>query len=150
MHEQELITIGWREWVKLPDLGLPWIKAKIDTGARTSCLHAFSLETFDKNNEPWVRFGIHPHQGDTDTEVYCEAKIVDQRLVSDSGGHKEERYVIATPLMLGKQQWPIEITLTNRDNMKFRMLLGRTAMEGRLAVNPEASFLLGKPPKSER
>lgn len=150
MHEQELITIGWREWVKLPDLGLPWIKAKIDTGARTSCLHAFSLETFDKNSEAWLRFGIHPRQGDTDTEVYCEAKIIDQRMVSDSGGHKEQRYVITTPLVIGKQQWPIEITLTNRDNMKFRMLLGRTAMEGRLAVNPEASFLLGKPPRSER
>lgn len=150
MQKQQLITVGWREWVKLPELKLPWIKAKIDTGARTSCLHAFSLETFNNNNEQWVRFGIHPHQHDSDTEVYCEAKIIDQRMVSDSGGHKEQRFVIATTLALANQQWPIEITLTNRDNMKFRMLLGRTAMEGRIAVNPEASFLLGKPPKSER
>lgn len=150
MQKQQLITVGWREWVKLPELKLPWIKAKIDTGARTSCLHAFSLETFNNDNEQWVRFGIHPHQHDSDTEVYCEAKIIDQRMVSDSGGHKEQRFVIATTLALANQQWPIEITLTNRDNMKFRMLLGRTAMEGRIAVNPEASFLLGKPPKSER
>ena len=143
---QNLTTIGWREWVQLPELGLPWLKAKIDTGARTSCLHAFSLDTFDKNQERWVRFGIHPHQDDSEFEVYCEARIIDERQVTDSGGHREKRLVISTLLSLGEAQWPIEITLTNRDNMKFRMLLGRTAMEGKVAVNPEASFLLGKPP----
>lgn len=150
MQEQPLFTIGWREWVRLPELGLPWIKAKVDTGARTSCLHAFVVETFEKDNEQWVRFGIHPHQEDTDTEVFCEARVIDERSVTDSGGHSEQRLVIETPITIGQQRWPIEITLTNRDNMKFRMLLGRTAMEGKIMVNPEESFLLGKPPKSER
>ena len=139
-----LITVGWREWVLLPGLGLPHIKAKIDTGARTSCLHAFSVEPFEKNGEKWVRFGIHPHQHDVDTEVYSEAKVTDKRMVSDSGGHKEERYVISTELGIAEQRWPVEITLTNRDTMLFRMLLGRTAMENKIIVNPAKSFLLGK------
>lgn len=140
-----LITVGWREWVLLPDLGLPEIKAKIDTGARTSCLHAFTVVPFSENGEDWVRFGIHPHQDDRETEIYCEAKVIDKRLVSDSGGHKEERYVISTDIVIAEQRWPIEITLTNRDTMLFRMLLGRTAMEQKIIVNPGKSFLLGKP-----
>lgn len=136
-----LITVGWREWVLLPELGLPLIKAKIDTGARTSCLHAFSVEPFEKDNKEWVRFGIHPHQRDIETEVYCEAEVIDKRVVSDSGGHKEERYVINTDLVIAGQRWPIEITLTNRDTMVFRMLLGRTAMDNKIIVNPARSFL---------
>ena len=139
-----LMTAGWREWVLLPDLGLPHIKAKIDTGARTSCLHAFSVEAFTKDGKEWVRFGIHPHQNDTETEVYCEAKVTDKRLVSDSGGHKENRYVITTELVIAEQRWPIEITLTNRDTMLFRMLLGRTALKNKIIVNPGKSFLLGE------
>ncbi len=142
-----LITVGWREWVLLPELGLPNIKAKIDTGARTSCLHAFSVEPFKKEGIEWVRFGIHPHQDDLDTEVYGEAIVSDKRMVSDSGGHKEERYVITTELALAEHRWPIEITLTNRDTMLFRMLLGRTAMENKIIVNPAESFLLGKKKK---
>lgn len=137
------ITVGWREWVLLPDLGLPAIKAKIDTGARTSCLHAFSVEPFEKDGNEWVRFGIHPHQDDIETEVYCEAAVTDKRAVSDSGGHKEERYVITTDLVIATQRWSIEVTLTNRDTMLFRMLLGRTAMAKKIIVNPAESFLLG-------
>lgn len=143
--DQKTSTVGWREWILLPELGLPIIKAKIDTGARTSCLHAFSVEPFEKDEKKWVRFGIHPHQDDTDTEVYCEAEVIDSRIVSDSGGHKEERYVITTDIVMAEQRWPIEITLTNRDTMLFRMLLGRTAMAKKIIVDPGKSFLLGKP-----
>jgi len=145
MLENDLVTVGWREWVSLPELGLPHIKAKVDTGARTSCLHAFSVEPFVNKGAPCVRFGIHPHQENTEIEIYCEAEVTDQRHVTDSGGHKEERYVIATQLVLGDLRKPIEVTLTNRDTMRFRMLLGRTAMEGCMMVNPSGSYLLGKP-----
>ena len=141
----QLITVGWREWLCLPELNLPAIKAKIDTGARTSCLHAFSIETYTKDNKNWARFGIHPYQDDTEIEIYCDAEIIDERTVTDYGGHKEQRYVILTSVLLGGQSWPIEITLTNRDNMRFRMLLGRTAMEKKIIVNPEKSYVLGKP-----
>lgn len=140
---ESLITIGWREWILLPDLNLPKIKAKVDTGARTSCLHAFNVEEFIKHDKEWVRFGIHPHQDDTETEVYCEAEVMDKRIVTDSGGHKEKRYVISSNIVLGNERWPIEITLTNRDSMLFRFLLGRTAMEDKIIVNPAESYLQG-------
>lgn len=136
--------VGWREWVALPDLGIPALKAKIDTGARTSALHAFELERFTEAGTDKVRFGIHPLRRKPKLAIHCVADVVDERLVTDSGGHTEKRLVIVTPITLGQMTWPIEITLTNRDTMLFRLLLGRTAMHHRLTVDPTASFLTGK------
>ncbi|MCG8068578.1 MAG: ATP-dependent zinc protease [Candidatus Thiodiazotropha taylori] len=140
--------IGWREWLILPELGIQNIKAKIDTGARTSALHAFSLKSYQESGIPMVRFGMHPLQNNTDFEQWCTAKVIDEREVTDSGGHRESRFVIRTPVKLGPHQWDIEVTLTNRDTMKFRMLLGRTAIAGHFSVDPEASYLYGKPRKN--
>lgn len=143
---KDLATVGWREWVTLPELGLKHIKAKVDTGAKTSCLHAFEVNEYQDNGVDMVRFLMHPVQKRTDIVQECVAKVIDRRLVSDSGGHKEMRYVIMTRMELGNDAWDIEITLTNRDSMAFRMLLGRRAMEGRLIVNPQKSFLTGNNP----
>lgn len=145
---KKTIQIGWREWLSLPELGINHIKAKIDTGARTSALHAFSVENYLENGRQMVRFGMHPIQKNTDFEQWCSAEVIDTREVCDSGGHRETRYVIRTPAKLGDYEWEIELTLTNRDTMKFRMLLGRTAMAGHFSVDPNASYLSGKQKKS--
>jgi len=142
--QSERPAIGWREWLALPSLGLPAIKAKIDTGARTSALHAFFVEPFKKDGLVHVRFGIHPLQKRTDIEIICEAPIIDQRWVTDSGGHRELRYVVEEPVHMGGEVWPVEITLTSRDSMLFRMLLGRTAIKGRMIVDPARSYVAGK------
>ena len=141
---QELLTLGWREWVSLPDLGLQRIKAKVDTGARTSAIHAFALRTYEQDGRERVEFRMHPNQKDNDTVVVCDAAVVDKRVVSDSGGHKEDRLVIETTLVIGAHAWPIEATLTARDDMLFRMLIGRTAIKNRAVVNPARSYVVGK------
>lgn len=138
------IVLGWREWAVLPDLCLPAIKAKVDTGAKTSALHAFEVEKFRRDGRDFVRFGMHPLQTTKDLVVECEARLIDERMVSDSGGHSEMRFVIETELVICQHQWSVELTLTNRDSMRFRMLLGRRAMENRAIVDPDASYLCGK------
>lgn len=139
----EQMKIGWREWLELPELQIPSIKAKVDTGARTSALHAFFVEPFSEEGRQMVRFGVHPLQKRLDVEIICAAPVMDFRAVSDSGGHREMRYVIETVVVIGDLPRQIEMTLTNRDNMKFRMLLGRTAMAG-LQVFPDKSYLTGR------
>ncbi len=140
MTEQRRL-LGWREWVQLPDLGLPMMKAKVDTGARTSCLHAFALETFKRDGIGWVRFSVHPIQANIEEVVECEALIADIRPVRDSGGHTEERIVIKTCIAIGNWRDEIEMTLTSRDDMRFRILLGRTAIvAGKFIINPALSY----------
>jgi len=141
---QDRTLIGWREWVALPEINIPRIKAKVDTGARTSTLHAFDVVPFEQDGQKMVRFSVHPEQHSLDYVVTCELPVIDCRIVTDSGGHREERFVIVTPIKLGNTVWPIEMTLTNRDTMKFRMLLGRTAMKKRFIVDPAKSYLCGK------
>jgi len=148
--KKDRIVIGWREWVSLPDLGVQHVKAKVDTGARTSALHAFYVHPYKKRGELRVRFGLHPYQNNTSYAVECDAHVIDHRNVTDSGGHREKRYVITTHLDLAGNIWEIEMTLTNRENMKFRMLLGRTAMTKRVVVDPGRSYLFGTPHKSKR
>jgi len=144
MSTDSLVTIGWREWLALPDLNLPAIKAKVDTGARTSALHAFLIEAYNRGGTDMVKFLIHPIQRNQDFHVECHAPIHDYREVTDSGGHREMRYVIESKVAIGDNYWPIELTLTNRDTMRFRMLLGRRAMADRFLVDPGASYVNGK------
>jgi hypothetical protein len=138
-----VITIGWREWVALPALGVSTIKAKVDTGARTSSLHTASVERFVAGGSPRVRFTIHPLQETTRVELVCEADVVDYRRITNSGGQTEQRYIIRTPIRVGTDVWPIEISLSNRESMTFRMLLGRTALRGHLLIDAGRSYLTG-------
>jgi len=140
-----LFTLGWREWMALPAIGIKRIKAKVDTGARTSCLHAFFVETYRHKGADRVRFGVHPHQKDSERFIICDADLVDRRMVSDSGGHRERRCVIETDAVIGNRRQRIEFSLMNRDSMRFRILLGRTAMAGIYCVDPGASYRAGKP-----
>jgi ribosomal protein S6--L-glutamate ligase len=132
--------LGWEEWVALPELGLPAIKVKVDTGARTSALHAFFVERVTSGRRLRIRFGVHPIPRRADVAVVCSAAVVDQRNVTSSNGERESRYVISTPIRIGDREWPIEITLTNRDAMSYRMLLGRQAIGDGILVDPAASF----------
>lgn len=135
--------LGWEEWLALPDLGLPAIRAKIDTGAKTSALHAFAIEAFGQTSAPMVRFGVHPIPGREDIVRYCTAAVTDRREITSSNGVKETRFVIRSRLVLdGRDRGEIETTLTNRESMAYRMLLGRQAIRAGVLVDPGSSFLL--------
>jgi len=144
MSSESTGVLGWREWIALPDLGIPAVKAKLDTGARTSALHAFFVEPFEEGGVSKVRFGIHPLRRRSEIELVCVADVIDRRIVSDSGGHRERRFVIETTIQVGDSSWPAEITLTDRESMLFRMLLGRSALTGRFAVDSARSYVSGR------
>ncbi|WP_460275459.1 30S ribosomal protein S6--L-glutamate ligase [Celeribacter sp. ULVN23_4] len=140
MTDKAAFALGWEEWASLPALGLPALKIKVDTGAKTSALHAFDIEPFGRADEPKVRFNIHPVPGREDIAIACSADVVDRREVTSSNGETELRYVISTEIAMGDRRWPIEITLTNRTNMAYRMLLGRQAILDDMIVQPTESF----------
>lgn len=141
--------IGWREWVSLSELGLIAVKGKIDTGAKTSSLHAYDITLEKQGSKTYVNFKVHPLQNDVNIVVSCRALLVDQRSVTDSGGHKEDRYVIRTSMTLAGIKKRIELTLTNRESMKYRMLIGRAALK-RFYIDPAQSYLTGKTVKQKR
>jgi len=144
----EPLIVGWREWLALPALGMPHLKAKVDTGARTSALHVEWQEQTVERGAPWVRFALRSSSW-ASSERVCEAVILDRREVTDSGGHRTLRIFIETEVELGGCRWTIETNLTHRRGMLFPMLLGRTAMAGRLWVDPARSFVLGEPDPAE-
>jgi hypothetical protein len=141
----EKVVVGWREWIALPGLGIDAIKVKIDTGARSSSLHAFDIETFERDGAPWVRFVVHPLQRDRDTTAHGEAPVLEFRHVRSSSGHISHRPVIRAEIKLDNRTWPIDLTLAPRDEMGFRMLLGREAVRGRFVVDPGRSYVVSQP-----
>ncbi len=138
------IIVGSEEWCTFKTLGIGAIKARVDSGAKTSSIHAFNIQVFKRDNNPWVSFEVHPLQQNRTTTIRCEAPVVDRRNVKSSSGETEKRYVIRALMKLGEFDWDVELTLSNRDTMGYRMLLGREAMHNRMLVDPSASFLLGE------
>jgi hypothetical protein len=147
---KDLPVIGWREWVKLPDLGVNRIKVKVDTGARSSALHVFDLTEFNRHGDAWVRFKIHPLQRSSKKTVEAEAKVLEYRSVKSSSGKSANRPVILTCVKLLGLIWQVELTLANRDEMGFRMLLGRQAIRHQFLVDPGGSFYGGRPRKMKK
>lgn len=146
---QSLPIIGWREWLSLPDLGVPAIKAKIDTGARSSALHVAELEEFERDGGTWLRFAVDSGRRGSKL-VYCEAQPCARRAVTDSGGNTSERWFIRSDIGVAGLRFMAEINLTNRRNMLFPMLLGRSALRGRLCVDPGLSYSCGRPRRRVR
>jgi len=145
IDNKEKYVVGWREWLTLPSLGIDAIKAKIDTGARSSAIHAYSIKTEIIEGQEFAIFQVHPMQDDLSNSITCRAPIVDRRIVRDSGGHEEERMFISTTVEFMGKHWEAEFSLTNRENMAFRMLLGRTSLVGGgLIVDPARSFTQGE------
>lgn len=149
-RSRERQAVGWREWVALPDFDTPWIKAKMDTGARSSALHAFGLQSFERDGQTWIRFEIHPWQRSSEDPVAVETPVIDWRTVRSSNGSMERRPVVSTRLRLGEQEFTTELTLTRRDEMGFRLLIGRQSIRGHFVVDPDRSFISGRPPREIR
>lgn len=143
--KSDKVIVGSEEWCGFPALGIPAIKARVDSGAKTSSLHAFNIQTFRRDGQLWVSFEVHPLQNNRRTVLRCERPVVDKRRIKSSSGIAETRYVITTTFKAGEYSWEVELTLANRDSMGYRMLLGREAMQGRVLVDPELSFCLGEP-----
>ncbi len=143
-------VIGWREWIALPDLGVEHIKVKVDTGARTSALHAFDVRVVGRRGRERAHFKLHPYQRNSRVTVESQAPVVDRRQVRSSAGHVQDRLVILTRVRFRDQEWPIEVTLASRDTMGFRMILGRQAVRGRFTVDPGRSYRGGRPPREIR
>ena len=137
------IIIGKEEWCSLPNLGLPFIKARVDSGAKTSSLHAMNISIHEEDNQKYVTFDVYPIQGNKKIVKRCKAELAEKRIVKCSMGIPEKRFVIKTELTLGNKNWEIEVTLTNRDSMDYRMLLGREAMHKNILINPNKSFFQG-------
>ncbi len=145
-----LVIIGWREWVALPEIGISRIKAKIDTGARSSSLHAFDIQPFERDGRSFVRFDVHPVQRREEISVSCEAEIHDVRKVKSSSGESSDRIVIQTPVSWMGETWTVDLTLADRSEMGFRMLVGREAVRGRMLVDPGRSYFGGRPKRKKR
>lgn len=150
MSAHSSTVAGWREWVSLPDANVPWIKAKLDTGARSSSLHAFDIEDFERGGEPWVRFSVHPWQRSADESHLCELPVHDRRHVRSSSGHSQERYVVLMEVSLLDRSVTAEMTLSRRDEMGFRLLIGREALRHGFLVDPGRSYLGGRPKRRVR
>lgn len=155
-HESSSPTVagqtiaGWREWVSLPDLGVEWVKAKLDTGARSSAIHAFDLTELERDGRSWVRFSIHPWQRSTDDIVEVELPVHDRRTIRSSTGHEQERYVVLMDVRLLDRTIPVEMTLSRRDEMGFRLLIGREALRQGFLVDSSRSYLGGRPKRRTR
>jgi hypothetical protein len=141
---------GWREWVQLPDVGIPWIKAKLDTGARTSAIHAYGIVPFERDGQDWVRFRLRPWQESTEDEVIAESRVRDRRRIRSSSGHVQTRYVVEMRIVLAGTEVLAEVTLSNRDQMGFRMLIGREALRQGFVVDSGRSYLGGRAPRASR
>ncbi|MBC9955504.1 ATP-dependent zinc protease [Yimella sp. cx-51] len=149
-RSESTLTVGWREWVSLPDLGVDWMKAKLDTGARTSSIHAYDVEKFERDGERWVRFDIRPWQKSTDDIVSAQLPVHDERDIRSSNGQLQRRLVVSTNLSIAGRRIPTEFTLTDRDEMGFRMLVGREALRQGFLVDSGASYCGGRPPLATR
>jgi hypothetical protein len=149
MSPKKPLVIGWREWVHMPDLGVLEIKAKVDTGADNSSLHAFNIERFTRDDQDWVRFDLHTKQRSKKPTLRCEALVVKEQRVKNPGGRAEVRPVIQTKLVVAGREIEALVNLTTRDEMSFRMLLGRRTVRGQFVINPGRSYLGGRPSRKE-